>query len=98
MGGSSGSRPTLLRFGCGFFLWHHNDETTILLTFDGGDGPQRAGNGGVLWLSLASVWVSSGAPPATGRAPTGVMNSGEALGAVGSAWVTMHQRGNESSG
>jgi hypothetical protein len=52
MGGSSGSRPTLLRFGCGFFLWHHNHETTILLTFGGGDGPHGAGNGGVLWLSL----------------------------------------------
>jgi hypothetical protein len=40
--------------------------------------------------SLASVWVTSGAPPAMGKAPTGAVNSGEALGAVGLAWVMVY--------
>jgi hypothetical protein len=35
------------------------------------------------------VWVTSGAPSGTGRAPTRAMNSGEAPGVVGSAWVTI---------
>jgi hypothetical protein len=42
-------------------------DTTILLTFGGGDGPHRAGNDGVLWLRLTSVWATSGASPATYR-------------------------------
>jgi hypothetical protein len=28
-------------------------DTTVLLTFGGGDGPQRAGDNGVLWLKLS---------------------------------------------
>jgi hypothetical protein len=36
--------------------------------------------------------------PVTGRAPTGALNSGEALGAVGSAWVAVYGHGNESLG
>ncbi len=27
-------------------------DATVLLTFGGGDGPQRAGDDGVLWLKL----------------------------------------------
>jgi hypothetical protein len=67
-------------------------DTIVLLTFGGGDSPQRAGDDGVLSLSLASVWVTSGAPSVMGRARTGAMNSGEAPGVVGSAWVTVFLR------
>jgi hypothetical protein len=52
--------------------------------------------------TLGEAWrrsrPTSGAPPVTGKAPIGVMNSGEALGAVGSAWVVVYWHGNESLG
>jgi hypothetical protein len=44
--------PTMLLFGHCFFLRYCNDETIVLLTFDGGDGRRRASDSGVLCLKL----------------------------------------------
>jgi hypothetical protein len=47
---------------------------------------------------LVSVSSVLGAPLLTGRVPIGAVNSGEALGAVGSAWVIVYRHGNVSLG
>jgi hypothetical protein len=70
-------------------------DATVLLTFGGGVSWWRAGNGNAVLTKLCIGEQHLSAPLATGRAPTRVVNSGEALGAVGSASVTVYWRGGD---
>jgi hypothetical protein len=67
-----------------------------LLIFGSDDGPQLAGYGGISPSSLGDnewrLWCTFGDG---NGAYKGAVNTGEALGAVGSAWIAVYWRGGD---